>query len=125
MNNNKQISNNRSEIYNLLRGKSAEEYDSIVTRLCEELAFHSSRGGVKIVPIMGWCIIKFSIRGEGTQHEVFREREVALKRLNKHHEDNDLPPFDSLDKTLQKVLCFESQFALNLKTTSTKAFSKI
>ena len=108
MNNNKQISNNRSEIYNLLRGKSAEEYDSIVTRLCEELAFHSSRGGVKIVPIMGWCIIKFSIRGEGTQHEVFREREVALKRLNKHHEDNDLPPFDSLDKTLQKVLCFES-----------------
>ena len=108
MNDNNQISNNRSEIYNLLRGKSAEEYDSIVTRLCEELAFHSSRGGVKLVPTMGWCIIKFSIRGKGTQHYFFKEKEAALKELNKHHEDNNFPLFDSLDKTLQKVLCFES-----------------
>jgi len=107
MNENNQISDNRSEIYNLLRGKSAEEFESIVTRLCEEIAFHSSRGGVKLVPIMGWCIMKYS-RSAKTSFKFFNEREDALKDLNDHHQKNSLPSFDEIDKTLQKALCFES-----------------
>lgn len=112
---NNHISNNRSEIYNLLRGKNAEEFESIVTRLCGELAFHSSRGGVKLVPTMGWCIIKYSPYGEGTKHALFSEREAALKHLNEHHEKYKFPMFDEVGKTLQKVLCFESPIGFTIK----------
>jgi hypothetical protein len=107
MNENNQISDNRSEIYNLLRGKNAEEFESIVTRLCEELAFHSSRGGVKLAPIMGWCIIKYSPYAKASI-DFFSERGDALKDLNEHHKKNKLPLFGDIDQTLQKVLCFKS-----------------
>ena len=80
----KQISDNRSEIYNLLRGKSAEEFESIVTRLCEELAFHSSRGGVKLTPKMGWCVMKY-FPFDKTAFNFHDNLDDALKDLNKHH----------------------------------------
>lgn len=103
----KQISDNRSEIYNLLRGKSAEEFESIVTRLCEELAFHSSRGGVKLAPKMGWCVMKY-LPSAKTLFKFHDNLDDALKDLNEHHQLFKLPPFDKIDKTLQKALCFES-----------------
>jgi len=101
------ISNNRSEVYNLLRGKNADEYNSTITRLCEELAFHSSRGGVKLVPKMGWCIIKYSNISKPA-FKLCSTREVALENLNEHHANKRYPLFDEIDKTLQDVLCFES-----------------
>ena len=101
------ISNNRSEVYNLLRGKNADEYNSTVTKLCEELAFHSSRGGVKLVPKMGWCIIKYSNVSKPS-YKLFSAKEDALKHLNEHHATNRYPLFDEIDKTLQDILCFES-----------------
>jgi len=101
------ISNNRSEVYNLLRGKNADEYNSTVTKLCEELAFHSSRGGVKLVPKMGWCIIEYSHVSKPS-YKLFSAKEDALKHLNEHHARNRYPLFDEIDKTLQDILCFES-----------------